>query len=174
MRIIQGKVEAVRQHRCPSARIAEDPLARCPDESFRIVHPTPQGLWCGLLYLGGSEVLLGVCMCARMDVGISLSGKITGRGLIELWGVMMAQRGDVVGRWTVVPVRIGVHEEEGEETVGFYPNSFFFSCSELQHRVRNKINLNSSVLPIHFLPAKLSIPSNPHLFIIALSCASKN
>jgi hypothetical protein len=88
----------------------------------------------------------------------------------------MAQRGDVVGRRTVVPVRIGVHEEEeDEETVGFYPNSFFFfRCSELRHRVRNKINLNSSVLPIHFLPAKLSIPSNPHLLIIALSCTFKN
>ena len=38
----------------------------------------------------------------------------------------------------------------------------------------NKINLNPILHPIHFPPAKLAIPSNPHLLIIALSCMFKN
>ena len=49
----------------------------------------------------------------------------------------------------------------------------FFSFSRVVTSGSNKINLNSSVYPIHSLPAKLSIPSNPHLLIIALSCMLK-
>lgn len=37
---------------------------------------------------------------------------------------------------------------------------------------KTHINLNPSVHSIRSLPAKLAIPSNPHLFIIALSCTS--
>jgi hypothetical protein len=51
---------------------------------------------------------------------------------------------------------------------------FFFSFpfSRVATPGSNKINLNPLVNPIHALSAKLAIPSNPHLPIIALSCVS--
>lgn len=70
---------------------------------------------------------------------------------------------------------MGVHARGGGEfdmtsyTVFIQPQLYQFL--ELRNRVQHKINLNPSVHSIRSLPAKLAIPSNPHLFIIALSCA---
>ena len=126
------------------------------------------GLGRGALDLWGAKELLGVCGWGEMGLILEVArgGLVVGRG-----DVMGPEgRCGAVGR-AVVPVQVGVHGRESKwanSQAVFISVRFHFP--ELQHRVQQ--NKPKSV--IHSLSAKLAIPSNPHLPIIALSCMLKS
>ena len=180
MRRVEGKRGAAREHRSPPAGVAEDPLAGGAHKALRMrdCH-TPRIQRLGLKGLNRwwMEVLLRFWR-GGVETRVSLVLVVTRSGLVISWGdiSMRAQRGDKGVGWAVTPVNMGVHGGESElgenvQTVFIPARLFFsFSFSRVATSGSNKINLNPLVNLIHALPAKLAIPSNPHLPIIVLSC----